>query len=81
MDQKAGKADHMKTLIRNKNNAKEIINEKGESYTVERMKEVIKNNARLPAEKIAEAVLKDINVFTGSGQKTDDQTLLIIKAV
>ena len=56
-------------------------NEKGESYTVERMKEVIKNNARLPAEKIAESVLKDINVFTGSGQKTDDQTLLIIKAV
>ncbi len=31
MDQKAGKADHMKTLIRNKNNAKEIINEKGEN--------------------------------------------------
>ena len=31
MDQKASRAEHMKTLIRNKNNAKEIINERRES--------------------------------------------------
>ena len=31
MDQRAGKTDHMKTLLRNKNNMKEIINERGEN--------------------------------------------------
>jgi len=31
IDQKAGKAEHMKTLLRNKNNTKEIINERREN--------------------------------------------------
>ena len=31
MDQRAGGPDHMKTLLRNKNNTKEIINERREN--------------------------------------------------
>ncbi len=31
MDQKAGEAEHMKTLLGNKNNTKEIINERREN--------------------------------------------------
>ncbi len=58
----------------------ESRNNNGESYSVERMKEVIKRNSDLSAEEIAASVLKDITGFIGSSEKVDDQTLLIIKA-
>ena len=59
----------------------ESRNENGESYSVERMKEVIKDNSDLSAEDITESVLNDITGFIGNSDKVDDQTLLIIKAV
>ena len=57
----------------------ESRNSKGESYSVERMKEVIKNNSGLSAEEITDTVLKDITGFIGDSENIDDQTLLIIK--
>ncbi len=56
-------------------------NEKGENYSLDRMKEIILSSADFPAEMITDAVLKDITDFIGNAEKIDDQTLLVIKAV
>ncbi len=59
----------------------ECRNEAGETYPLERLQSVIVSNLKLSADKITDAVEKDIENFIGKGERVDDQTLLIIKTV
>ena len=57
----------------------EARNESGEVYSLEKMESVIIRNINRTAEEIADAVSADIQEFTGSVKKVDDQTFLILQ--
>ncbi|MDR1747859.1 MAG: SpoIIE family protein phosphatase [Spirochaetaceae bacterium] len=57
----------------------EAINQSGEPYSMERLKEGIMQYSELTAKEIANKVGKDIEEFKGSAHQHDDQTLLVMK--
>ncbi|MDD1686312.1 SpoIIE family protein phosphatase [Methanoregula sp.] len=57
----------------------ESINAQEELFGEERLNEVIRKNARCPAQEILDAILLAVNEYTGDLPQFDDITLLVIK--
>jgi PAS domain S-box-containing protein len=57
----------------------EAINSQEELFGEERLIEIIRNNARLPAQAILEQILSGVKEFTRDMPQFDDITLLVIK--
>ena len=57
----------------------EAINAQEEMFGEERLTEIIRNNARLPARVILEQILSNVKEFTVDMTQFDDITLLVIK--
>jgi phosphoserine phosphatase RsbU/P len=53
----------------------------GEMYGKERLRDVLRGNARKKAQAILDAVLADVTAFRGGMRQDDDITLVIVKAV
>ncbi|MCR5605640.1 MAG: SpoIIE family protein phosphatase [Treponema sp.] len=57
----------------------ESLNEKGDQYSFESLKRLIKANHSKSAKEITNIVKSDIKRFNGTAHQHDDQTLLIVK--
>ncbi len=51
----------------------------GELFGAERVRELVRANARLPAERIQAAVIRAVERFRGEGPQEDDITLVVVK--
>jgi sigma-B regulation protein RsbU (phosphoserine phosphatase) len=51
----------------------------GKMYGQERFRDIIRQNADLPANAILDAVYDDVNHFTLSRKRQDDMTLVVVK--
>lgn len=59
----------------------EALNPAGEEFGSARLGAVLEKSHDLPAEKINEAVLRELNAFTGGNEPADDLTLVTIRAI
>lgn len=57
----------------------ECLNENGAQYSLAKLKQVIKANAKLQGKDIANKIKDDVKKFCGTTQQFDDQSLLVIK--
>ena len=57
----------------------EAVDDSGNQYSLERLKELIGSNASLDSKRITETVQNDINRFIGKTPLYDDQSLVILK--
>jgi serine phosphatase RsbU (regulator of sigma subunit) len=57
----------------------ESTNSREELFGEKRLIEIIRNNARFPAQVILEQILSDVKEFSGDMPQFDDITLLVIK--
>ncbi|GEM_PF-5457094 len=57
----------------------EAVAEDGQLYSLDRLKKLVIGNATQKAERIKEALKKDLDVFCGKSVRQDDQTLLVMK--
>jgi serine phosphatase RsbU (regulator of sigma subunit) len=57
----------------------EAHNEGGEFYGSERLMELVRANADRPCTLLHDAILQDVNRFTGGAEQADDLTLLVIE--
>lgn len=58
----------------------ETLNEQGEMFGKQRLREVIRSRAASPAREIVQAVWDAVAEFSGNGRQEDDRTLVIVKA-
>ncbi|MBQ8722803.1 MAG: SpoIIE family protein phosphatase, partial [Opitutales bacterium] len=59
----------------------EALNPAGEEFGSARLGSVLEKSHDLPADKINEAVLRELNAFTGGNEPADDLTLVTIRAI
>ena len=71
-----GKGDIIVTFTDGVN---EALNTSGKQYSIEKIKNIIKENNKLAGNKLADIVKADLKKFIGSEMLHDDQTLLVIK--
>jgi sigma-B regulation protein RsbU (phosphoserine phosphatase) len=57
----------------------EANNAKGETYGDERLEKMIIENCNMTAHKLKDAIYKDVKLFEGGAEQTDDITMLIVK--
>ncbi|MBN2365215.1 MAG: SpoIIE family protein phosphatase [Calditrichaeota bacterium] len=57
----------------------EALNKYEEEYGEERLKEIIRKNRTLSAQKIADTLVESVKTFTGNAPQYDDITLLVVK--
>lgn len=57
----------------------ESPNAEGQLYGTDRMRQVIEQNAALPAAELADRLLADVEQFTHGAAMTDDRTLVLLK--
>jgi len=57
----------------------EACNRDGKMYGQERFRDIIRQNADLPANAILDAVYEDVNHFTLGRKRQDDMTLVVVK--
>jgi phosphoserine phosphatase RsbU/P len=54
----------------------ELENEQGEDYGIERLRDIFKENVKLPMSEINEIIIKDLEEFKGKNDYYDDIALL-----
>jgi sigma-B regulation protein RsbU (phosphoserine phosphatase) len=59
----------------------EAINASEQQFTVERLAELVKDNAHLSATKMVEAIKQAVLSFAGDGAQFDDLTMIAIKRI
>jgi len=57
----------------------EAMNADGQQYTLGRLKAVIEKSAAAGAEKLVEAIRRDVDAHVGAARQHDDQTLLLLQ--
>jgi sigma-B regulation protein RsbU (phosphoserine phosphatase) len=54
-------------------------NEAGEEYGEERLMELLRNAAHMPAKELIERVMNDVVAWTGEESLQDDMTMLVVR--
>jgi sigma-B regulation protein RsbU (phosphoserine phosphatase) len=67
------------TLVLYTDGVTEAANTSGEQLGLDRLAQIIKDNAKLTAEQIIQRILRAVNSFTNGIQPLDDTTLVIAK--
>jgi sigma-B regulation protein RsbU (phosphoserine phosphatase) len=67
------------TLVLYTDGVTDALSPTPERFQVERLQEVVANNAEVSPEDLRSAILKSIEGFTGGVAQTDDITLLILR--
>jgi len=57
----------------------DVRNEDGEMYSLERLMELLRQNAYKPASDISRAIRADIGKFAGNSPLFDDYTFIVMK--
>ena len=67
------------TLVMFTDGINEAVNENGEEFGTERLREVVHSNAKASVEAIQESILKAVSDFVHGADQADDMTLLILR--
>ena len=59
----------------------EMPNEAGVVFGKERLRTVLRANAKLPAQKIVESLVQDLSTFRGECRQVDDVTFIVVKSM
>ncbi len=69
------------TLVIYSDGITEAMNESDEEFTLDRLKEILKNNFELPANSLLNKIIHEVKNHTGKAAQSDDITLIIIKKI
>jgi len=59
----------------------EAENAEGEPYGVHRLEQVVRRNLRRSASELCDAIIEDVRQYTDSETRSDDLTVVVVRAV